>query len=594
MNILGLQLIGHDTGAALIAGLKVVAIAEERLNRFKHSSAFPGLSIDYCLNSLGLKPADIDLIVVSQVGLPGMVDMKKIFLEWPKAQEFRKIRLESIRHYDAHAASTFLCSPFEEAAILIYDGVGQGYINQFGATAYETEALYRGRENKLYEIQTMTHLRRGRDSIYSFGIGKLYQKLSAVYLGFGANNEGKMMGLAAYGDDSLLKRYPLERWVKIFLGQPICNANLFFAKTQSVKAAPNLSAKIQRLLKKVFYLRSWLRWKILSLTRRQNNFKFFEPIKLKRPARTIETLPDPYYSAVAYAAQKILEFVANFLGDRLKAITGSHNLCVAGGCGLNIDANRNFIDRVGFKNLFVQPAASDVGIALGCALYGKHIIFDQPRDWEMKSASLGRNYSETEIKDALSKFAKQISHRKANLPEIAKLLTAGKIIGWFQGGSEYGPRALGHRSILADPRRKEMKDVLNNRVKHREPWRPFAASILLNEAVHWFELDLPSPFMLLHAPARKDKKDLIPAVLHIDNTARLQTVSTVNGCYYELISEFYRLTKVPLLLNTSFNLAGEPIVETPLDAINTFLATEIDFLVVEGNLIEKLPRDDRR
>src|SRR3989344_472718 len=222
MNILGLQLAGHDTGAALISGGKIVAIAEERLNRDKHSSVFPELSIDYCLRTLNLKPKDIDLIVIGQIWLVELSDTKKVFLNWPRFKEFNAARLESIRHYDAHAASAFLCSPFQEAGILIYDGVGQGYINQFGVTAYETEALYRGEGNKMYEIQTMTHLRRGRDFIYSFGIGKLYQKISGVYLNFGPNNEGKLMGLAAYGNDSLLNKYPLDRWVKILLGQPLC------------------------------------------------------------------------------------------------------------------------------------------------------------------------------------------------------------------------------------------------------------------------------------------------------------------------------------------------------------------------------------
>jgi carbamoyltransferase len=315
------------------------------------------------------------------------------------------------------------------------------------------------------------------------------------------------------------------------------------------------------------------------------------PIRLPRPARTKEDkLPDRYYSSVAYAVQKILEMVACRLGAKLRSITGSENLCVAGGVGLNIDANSKFITDVGFKRIFIQPGASDAGIPLGAALWGCHMILGMPRFYEMKSASLGRSYGGREIEDAIEAEKDRIEVRKSKdvAKETARFLADGKIVGWFYGGSEYGPRALGNRSILCDARGPSMKDTVNNRVKHREPWRPFAASVLKEDAPEWFNLPDDSPFMLLVADVRADKRPLIPAVVHVDGTCRIQTVTkTENGRYYDLLSEFRKLTGTPLILDTSFNLSGEPIVETPADALTSFLATDMDYLVLEEYIITK-------
>ena len=277
-------------------------------------------------------------------------------------------------------------------------------------------------------------------------------------------------------------------------------------------------------------------------------------------------------------------------GKQLKNATRAENLCVAGGVGLNIDANKRFIDDVGFKRVFIQPAASDAGIPLGCALWGWHVIAQKPRFWHMQSASLGRSYSEKEIISACDQVKDRIIVKKFPkiAEEAARLLAEGKIIGWFQGGSEYGPRALGNRSILCDPRPNNMKDILNIRVKHREAWRPFAASILREHLSEWFEFDAESPFMLLAVNVRPEKRGQIPAVVHVDGTTRVQTVTAgANGRYYDLIKAFHRMTGIPLLLNTSFNDSGEPIVETPEEAISDLVKTDIDYLVIGDYVITK-------
>jgi carbamoyltransferase len=317
----------------------------------------------------------------------------------------------------------------------------------------------------------------------------------------------------------------------------------------------------------------------------------FPEIRLSRPPRDESTkLPDDYYSSVAYAVQHVLERVAMQGARLLCDATQSPNICIAGGCGLNIDANTKFLTEAGFKHIFIQPGASDTGIPLGCVLFGYHMILGLPRFWTMKSASLGRRYDESEIRSALEKHKDQLTVTKSKniSAETAKLIADGNIIGWFQGGGEYGPRALGNRSILCNAAVKDMKDVLNNRVKHRESWRPFAAAILRERMHEYFELEEESPFMLLVAPVKKEKQSEVPSIVHIDGTCRVQSVTReANGRYYDLIQEFANITGIPLILNTSFNLGGDPIVETPDDTIRCFLATHMDYLVLEDYLIQK-------
>ena len=590
MNILGLKVTSHDTGAALISGKKVIAIAEERLNRIKHSTnMFPSLSIDYCLREFGITHEDIDIVVVDQIGnTPSEAIFKK-----NTAGKFSRAKIYTINHHDSHAANAFFCSPFESSAVLIVDGVGQRLAGHLGMSGVETETMYRGDGNSLTMIQKTTHIRRNLLFPYTVGIGKLYTLITEGFLSFGHYNEGKMMGLAPYGDDRVLKKHPLSEWVREVNGHVVCNPHIVFDGYEQFVSKKKILKPFRRFLSKLFE-KIGLALVEFSAVRKNEFFiapNIFKPIRLEQSARkTSHPLPDGYYAGVAYAVQKVLEEAMVMMGKRLKAITGQKYLCVSGGVGLNIDANKRFLDDVGFEHIFVQPAASDTGIALGCALYGAHMIAKLPRFWEMKSASLGKTYSVSRIEKALHEVKDKISFHKSEdvFSETAKYISEKKIIGWYQGGSEYGPRALGNRSILVDARPADMADIVNERVKHREKWRPFAASILAEEQSNWFDLTEPSPFMLLAAQVKADKKGMVPSIVHVDGTCRIQSVTReANESYYKLLSAFKNLTGVPLVLNTSFNVAGEPIVETPEDALRCFLGTNFDYLILGEYVVTK-------
>jgi carbamoyltransferase len=589
-KVLGVKCSGHDTGAALIVEGRIVAIAEERLNRIKHSfNMFPHLSINYCLAAFALNPSDIELVVIDKVGLRNDSSMRKGFDAETKGT-FGRARVEIINHHDAHAASAYFASSFAQAAVLVYDGSGERSLNHHGVYATETETLYRGLDNRLESFQKTTHARVGEKFYYTFGVGKLYSFLSNVYLDFGPYNQGKMMGLAPYGDLSLIQLIPEERWFTEVNGHVLCNPHFSVPRRAGEPILGRLAECLRRFGKLLLSssLRLVAHFQHYGLYRPPS---FFTPIQLPKPARSKQdTLPDQYYASVARAGQHILEQVAIRLGKRLRGLVDSRNLCIAGGLGLNIDANRNFLEKVGFEELFVQPGASDTGIPLGCALWGYHMILGEPRFYKMQHAYLGRSYTEEEIHSALEAFDGKIIYRKSSTiaKDAATLLSEGKILGWFEGGSEYGPRSLGHRSILADARSGHTKDVLNQRVKHREKWRPFGAAILKEKLSEYFELEHESPFMLLAAKARPGVREKVPSVIHVDNTSRIQTVTkALNGRFFELIEEFYKLTGVPMVLNTSFNIAGDPIVETPEDALRTFTHTDMDYLIIENVLIKK-------
>lgn len=604
MKVLGIKVAGHDTGAALIADGKIVAIAEERLSRIKYSDgAFPARSIQYCLDALNVSPDQIDLIAVD----PTIVDKatwesSADVIAREVASRFPNARVEKVNHHDAHAAAAFFCSPFDEAAILVYDGSGELIKTHYGTIASETETLYKAKGTHIEQIHKTLHAKSARRFPYTMGLGKLYSFFSRDYIKFGAHNEGKMMGLAAYGDDRFLKQFPYERFVTERYGEMLCNADIRYPKASVAEKTKSAGwgriatvaywgTRLRLLRMRDSFIRR------LSLNSGESPYAdphVFDPVELERPARDTKavTLPDDYYSSVAYAAQKIFERFAVEIGRHLKQVTGAENLCVAGGCALNIDANRNFLTEVGFKDIFVQPASSDCGIALGCALWGYHVTLEQPRFWVMKSASLGRPYSDEEIDAAIRERGQEIVHRVSDdiANDAAKLIADGKILGWFQGGAEYGPRALGNRSIICDARPKEMRDILNKRVKHREMWRPFATSILAERLGEWFDLQPSSTtaFMLLCGTVHEAKRELVPSIVHVDNTCRMQTLTKEdNGVYYDLVKAFEDITGTPLIINTSFNLGGEPIVETPADALHTFLRTDMDYLILGDRVIQK-------
>ncbi|OGM96142.1 MAG: hypothetical protein A3B86_02675 [Candidatus Yanofskybacteria bacterium RIFCSPHIGHO2_02_FULL_38_22b] len=585
MNILGLKILGHDTGAALLIDSKVIAISQERLDRKKYSRAFPKESVDYCLSTAGLKEiGEIDVVAIEQMDITTEPLIKELKRQgwWDKVAD----KVMFVNHHDAHAASAFFCSPFEDAAVMIVDSAGQKAKLETELIGVETETFYQGDENGLHQItRNYAPINQWTGWLMDFsGVGNFYSQVT-YFLGFGKHEEGKTMGLAPYGQGKFISEIPEKHFIKKvgdsryvfpthFEPHPSLGLKYVFKKSSisrksslikhlkllahsfSKKAGDYEKTKYFTQIPKIFFEHS----------RAAKNFKF----------------PDNFYTELAYWAQHNLEKTMIDYALYLHNITKSKNLCIAGGVGLNSVANKKILDQTPFENIFIQPASGDSGLPLGAALWVAHQVKKLPRKWQMNNAYTGKEYSDAEILNALK------GHRYEKLDNpfqtAAKLLAEEKIIGWFQGKSEYGPRALGNRSILCSPIPAGMKDKLNAQVKHRESFRPFAPICLEENAGEYFELDYPSPFMLLIA---KVKKDNIPAVTHVDNTARVQTINiNQNPKVYSLIKEFQKLTGVPVVLNTSFNDNGEPIIETPEDAVRTSKSTNLDALIIGDYLLK--------
>ena len=593
-NVLGIKVVGHDPGAALIAGDRVIAISEERLNRVKYSTGkFPHLSIPYCLNALNLKPSDIDLVVMDCVGNHSEKDVLDIFAR-ENTLDFSRAEIRVINHHEAHAASAFFCSPFEEAAIIIVDGTGSRVTTHHG-TFVETETLYRGAKSEIHQIQKTLHRFYHFTYPETYGIGKLYTFVTRSILSFGLYNEGKTMGLASYGNaQNIFTLIPKDRWMKEINGHYVCNPKITYPGQESITWWRLIHKPRKIIINLLVTMMQFIKEKVGSFMLRlrgQYDTPVFESFSVPFPPRQKDSpLPEKNYNDIAAVVQDIIEDIFVGLSRRAHSVTGSKNVCIAGGCGLNGVSNNKILHDKKFSEIFIQPASSDTGIPLGCALWGCHVYFNEPRNYVMNHAYLGREYTEEEILRVLD-GVKGILFKKSNAiaKETAKLIANKKIVGWFQFGSEYGPRALGARSILADPRQAQMKDTLNARVKHREMWRPFAASVLKEHANDYFELDYhESPFMLLVPKIREKMKKNLQALVHVDGTCRIQTVTKKdNSLYYDLIQAFYKETGVPLIVNTSFNLAGEPIIESPEDALRCFLSTDMDYLVVGNYIVEK-------
>lgn len=522
--------------------IEYVAISEERLNRKKFSYLFPVHSIRYCMDALGIKSLDeIDMLVTDWANIERWHNSGPAYrkAEFDYIKLKLKISPEKIFtvpfHHDAHAASAFYPSGFAEAAILSVDGRGSDL---------ETQTIYYGKGNVIVPLE------KGRES----GIGKAYNWIGFEVLPFNKYEApGKVMGLAPYGAKyknlNVLPLHPVYSGINTDYTE-------LFSRLPHVKLTPG----------------------VLKST------------KIKEEAL------DPYFARAAFEIQRECERVMVHLANRAYRLTRSKNLCLAGGVALNSVANKKILDQTPFENIYIQPASSDAGLPLGLCLWGYYMMQKgkTKKRFFMPNAYTGISYSKKEIKKLLD--GKKISYRACNnVAEVAKLIAKNHIIGWFQGGSEYGPRALGARSILANAAHPRMKEILNERVKHRESFRPFAPSVLAAYADTYFELKgHASPYMLLVAQVKKNKQKIVPAITHVDGTARVQTVTKEeNGIYYDLISAFKKLTGVPLVLNTSYNVAGEPIVETPRDALITFLGTNIDYLYLEGYLISKKENESR-
>jgi carbamoyltransferase len=568
--VLGLNTYDHDVSACLLRdGDIAYAIAKERITRVKHASGFYKEVVDYCLNAEGISLDDVDLVVRNCYILP-VEEMEKRLLNQDApgfmGEKERSLaekdplylshsdKVVTISHHLAHAYSAFAACPFDEGVVMVVDGVGSycsdvteeySPADKTDPLARESESYYKFSGSKIEALKKVwLEPCRGflSDEFFNMaGLGALYSRASTYIFG-DWNKCGELMGLAPYGRHGQMK--------------PLLHIE------NGVLTVPVWSEK----LKEPWLAESGKDWE-------------------KSPSMQ-------HWIDLAWQIQDDTETVLLARAKWLRETTGAKNLCIAGGVGLNCVANGRIAREAGFENVWVQPAAGDDGIAIGCAYYGYLALQKKPRAYVIKHAYFGKLYSDADVRDATDKALIRLvtkSTRSDNISrDTAKVLAEGKIVGWFQGSSEFGPRALGNRSIIADPRSAEMKDILNRRVKFRQAFRPFAPIVLAEREDEIFEGGHDSPYMLMAKPVRPEWKDIIPSIVHVDGTARVQTVrQETNPPLYRLLKEFEALTGVPVLLNTSFNVKGEPIVETPRNAVECFLSTDIDYLALHELLISK-------
>lgn len=591
MYILGISCYYHDAAAALLHdGVLVAAAEEERFSRVKHDYGFPKNAIQFCLDQAGLQGKDLDYVVffekpfrkfdrILMTTLQTYPQSWKVFREsmisWMTDKLWvgttlqtelgvSKEKLLFCEHHLSHAASAFLCSPFDEAAILTVDGVGEWVTATYGV----------GRGNEI---------RLSKQIEFPHSIGLLYSAFTA-FLGFEVNEgEYKVMGMAPYG----VPRYVDRVW-KLVRQNRDGSFSLdmdYFCFHHSTDQTYN---------NKFVALFGEPRPTKLQFFTKETGF----PKYFGAPPGNYNKLCElnQHYADVAASIQRVTEELLLNMANHLYRETGLTRLCIAGGVGLNSVANARILKETPFEELFVQPAAGDGGGALGAALWAYNSLMGKPRTFTMQHAYWGRSNSEAEISDFLRQTGVSFRHFDDDnelLDHVVERLMHGKVIGWSQGRFEWGPRALGSRSILADPRNPEMKDIVNAKIKFREPYRPFAPSVLAECAEKYFDLSQaqchhPARYMLYVVPVRECQRSTLPAITHVDGTGRLQTVfRDQSPRYYHLIERFGQATGVPVVLNTSFNLKGEPIVNTPANAFNTFSKSEMDNLVLENFFVEK-------
>ncbi len=600
MKILGISSFYHDSAAALVVEGEIVAAAqEERFTRIKQDASFPINAINYCLQSQALKISELDAIVFYDkpflkferlletyygfapkglssfvtsipVWLKEKIFLKKIIhseLEKITGYDRKKVKILFPEHHLSHAASAFYPSPFKDAAILTIDGVGE----------WSTASICHGADNTIKIIKELH---------FPHSVGLLYSAFT-YFLGFKVNSgEYKLMGLAPYG-------IPDSNEVKTFIA-------IIKEKLIDIKDDGSV----------------WLNQKYFNYStglRMVKDKQWKELFGFDR--RNAESEIEQHHSNLAYAIQQVTEEIIVKMAAEAKKVTNSKNICLAGGVALNCVANGKLLKSGLFEDIFIQPAAGDAGGAIGAALAAFYISFNNARKVNpsdsMNGAYLGPEYSDKEIEIAAK-------YHKANFlkfdkfeelsQKVAGLIASGSVIGWYQGRMEFGPRALGNRSILGDARNKEMQRKMNLKIKYRESFRPFAPSVLVEDCSRYFELDKPSPYMLLVANVNSNyTKELpqnyfslplmdrlyversdFPAITHIDLSARVQTVDKItNWRYWSLIDDFKKITQHGIIVNTSFNVRGEPIVCTPEDAYRCFMRSEIDFLVLGNYLFDK-------
>ena len=564
MRILGISCYYHDAAACLIKDGKIVAATEEeRFTRVKHDISFPINAINYCLEEAGIKGKDIDyvgfyekpLLKFERLLSQHLEMFPKSFWSFYKALPSwinEKLRVPStirkkigykgdilfVEHHMAHAASSYLVSPFKKAAILTTDGIGE----------WATTTLGYANGNEI-TIDKEIH--------FPHSLGLLYSAVTA-HLGFKVNDhEYKVMGLAPYGKPTYYDKF--KKLIRI-----------------------NEDGSYKLDMKYFVYH--------YKLTMPSKRF-----IKEFGPVRKREEKIEQRHKDIAASLQKITEEVLFHLANHLYKITKMENLCLAGGVALNSVANGKILRNTPFKQIYIQAAAGDAGTSLGVAFYIYNTILGKKRVYVMDNAYHGTHFSTNEIKNYLDKNKiVYLTFKDDNqlVKQTAKLIYENNVIGWFQDRMEWGPRALGARSILSNPTNPKMKEILNLKVKHREHFRPFAPVVTTEDTYDYFEADKPLPipadFMLIVYPIKKEKRRLLPAVTHVDGSGRLQTIKkSQNKRYYAVIKEFEKLSGVPILVNTSFNIRGEPIVCTPEHAYRCMVGTGIDYLIMDKFLIAR-------
>ena len=580
MYVLGLNAYHGDASAVLLKdGQLVAALEEERFRRVKHWAGFPSVAVRKCLDIAGIAGHQISHVAISRdpranllrKGLFALTSRPDLRLILDRIQNAGKVRdfraplaealampvdelpeLHHVEHHPAHLASAFLVSPFEEAAVCAIDGFGD----------FVSTSLAVGRGNRLQVL----------DKVYfPHSLGLLYTAITQ-YLGFMSyGDEFKVMGLAPYGRPKFVDQL-----------------------RQLVRLTPD--GKFQLELR---YFRHWNEGVEMEWDEGYPTLGKVYSTELERllgPARGKEEPLEERHENMACSLQAVFEESAFHVLNALWKRTGLSRLCLAGGCGMNSVANGKIRSHTPFKDIYIQPAAADNGTALGAAYYAWHQVLGRPRGYVMEHAYWGTEYPGADVSGALAGRpddrweyrVERCSTGEETCRYAARLIADGNVVGWFQGRMEWGARALGNRSILADPRRADMRELINSRIKFREKFRPFAPSIR-EESLHEYFVDAaPDPFMQQVYPVRPEKQSTLPAITHVDGTGRLQTVSErSNPKYYRLIAEFAELTGVPVLLNTSFN-ENEPIVDTPEQALDCFFRTRMDAIVVGDTIIRRL------
>lgn len=579
MLIIGLNAYhGDASAAAIVDGRLVAAAEEERFTRVKHEAGFPAHALRYVLEAAGASPREIDLIAVARDPWARIARKAMYALRMPARAAGRlgvqgrfatigaegaralgiteaKFEVRRVEHHMAHLASSFLVSPFDEAALFSIDGLGDFASAMWG--------VGRGGRIEPWGAVAFPH---------SLGI---YYTALTQYLGFPRyGDEYKVMGLASYGEPEMLEEF------RRIVVAPGCGA-MGFALSRDYFLHHRATADM-----------TWASGE--PAIGRLYSDHLVERLGAARDAA--EPIDSRHHAIAASMQRRLEEVVLDNLRE-LQRATGMRKLCLAGGVAYNCVTNGKILEATGFEQVYIQSAAGDAGLAIGAAMQAWHQSGPRPRDFVMQHAYWGAQYSDSEVAAVLERsdgeiarqryVVRKIDNQPQLLCQVVRAIAQGKVVGWFQGRMEWGPRALGNRSILADPRRAEMREILNTKIKRREAFRPFAPSILEDKAGEYFTQSHPSPVMLMAYSVRAEKVAIIPATTHIDGSGRLQTVSqSQNPLYYQLISEFDRRTGVPVLLNTSFN-ENEPVVQKPEEALKCFLRTRMDLLAMGSYVITR-------